>query len=176
MSNGLNNWLPTLYRSVFHLELSTALRTASLTNVFQVVATLGCALLIDRWGRRNWAAATYIGAAACFLVLALGGTGSVWRVATFATLAYALIGSTNALLYLYTPEIYPTRMRAAATGLATAWLRLGSSAGPVLVANLFGYGGLSSVFLAFGAISAIATFAAFGMIETRGRKLEEIAP
>lgn len=176
VSNGLNNWLPTLYRTVFKLDLATALRTASLTNACQVVATFVCALLIDRWGRRNWAVTSYIAAAICFVALALPGTAAVWRVAAFGTLAYALIGSTNAMLYLYTPEIYPTRMRAAATGLATAWLRLGSSAGPVLVANLFDRGGLATVFLAFGGVCAIATFAAAAMIETRGRKLEEIAP
>jgi len=176
VSNGLNNWLPTLYRTVFHLDLGRALRTASLTNVFQVVATLACALLIDRWGRRTWAATTYVIAGAALLFLGVCGAAAVGRVVFCVTLAYALIGSTNAVLYLYTPEIYPTRMRAAGTGLATAWLRLGSSAGPVLVASLFTYGGLPPVFLAFGVICIVATVTAWGMVETRGRKLEEVAP
>ncbi len=176
VANGLNNWLPTLYRTVYNLDLTTALRTASLTNVFQVIATLACALLVDRLGRRRWAAASYLLASLCFLAVAILGTDSVVRVACFATLAYALIGSTNALLYLYTPEIYPTRMRASGTGLATAWLRLGSSAGPILVANLVVFGGLPSVFLAFGLICGVALIVSFFMIETRGRKLEEIAP
>ncbi|MBL9215343.1 MAG: MFS transporter [Opitutaceae bacterium] len=176
VANGLNNWLPTLYRTVYNLDLTVALRTASLTNVMQVVATLACALLVDHLGRRKWAGFTYAGGAACFIAVALLGTDSVVRVACFATLAYALVGSTNALLYLYTPEIYPTRMRASATGLATAWLRLGSSAGPVLVANLVGFGGLPSVFIAFGLICGVALGVSFFMIETRGRKLEEIAP
>lgn len=176
VANGLNNWLPTLYRTVYNLDLKTALHTASLTNVFQVVATLACALLVDRLGRRKWAVASYLLAGLCFVAVAVLGTDSVVRVACFATLAYALIGSTNALLYLYTPEIYPTRMRAVGTGLATAWLRLGSSAGPVLVANLVVFGGLTSVFLAFGFICGVALIVSFFMIETRGRKLEEIAP
>jgi len=32
IANSLNNWLPTLYRSVYHLPLQTALRAASMTN------------------------------------------------------------------------------------------------------------------------------------------------
>jgi MFS transporter, putative metabolite:H+ symporter len=176
VANGLNNWLPTLYRTVYNLDLKTALRTASLTNVFQVIATLACALLVDRLGRRKWAATSYLLAGLCFIAIAILGTDSVVRVACFATLAYALIGSTNALLYLYTPEIYPTRMRAAGTGLATAWLRLGSSAGPILVANLVILGGLPSVFLAFGLICGVALVVSLFMVETGGKKLEEIAP
>jgi len=176
VSNGLNNWLPTLYRSEFHLSLSSALRTASMTNLLQVFTTLACALLVDRWGRRTWAAGTYITAAVLLLCLAFGGTHSVVRVACLATLAYAVIGSTNVLLYLYTPEIYPTRMRAVGTGVATAWLRIGSSAGPLFVAALFAQGGLSRVFLVFAGVCLVAFVTSLLMIETRGRRLEDIAP
>ena len=52
------------------------------------------------------------------------------------TLSYGIVGSVNAVLYLYTPEIYPTRMRAIGTGAATCWLRLASAAGPLLVGYL----------------------------------------
>ncbi len=176
IANGINNWLPTLYRTFFHLDLQTALRTASMTNLFQVAATLACALLVDRLGRRKWAATSFLLAGLCFVGLAVLGTDSVVRVACFATLAYAVIGSTNALLYLYTPEIYPTRMRAIGTGLATAWLRLGSSAGPILVASLVSAGGLAGTFLAFGLVCGAAFIISLFMIETGGRKLEEIAP
>ena len=176
VTNGLNNWLPTLYRTVYNLDLATALRTASLTNVLQVLTTLACALLVDRLGRRRWAGACYIIAALAFIALAAGGTDSVVRVALFGTLAYGVLASTNVLLYLYTPEIYPTRMRAVGTGLATAWLRIGSSAGPMLIANLVPLGGLRSVFWLFGGICAITFLVSRFMIETRGRNLEDIAP
>lgn len=173
-SNGLNNWLPTIYKTVYKLDLKSSLRFASYTNMLQVVTVLACALLVDRLGRKKWAAATYLGAAICFVLLVALGTESVNRVALLATLAYGLIGSTNALLYLYTPEIYPLRMRAISTGLATGWLRLGSSAGPMLVASLFVNNSLSPVFLAFAGTSVLAFIASLFMIEGRGRKLEEI--
>ena len=53
ITNGLNNWMPTLYGSVYHLSLSQALRAGTLTNVAQVVILLGCAFTIDRIGRRR---------------------------------------------------------------------------------------------------------------------------
>jgi putative MFS transporter len=92
-----------------------------------------------------------------------------------ATLSYGLIGSTNAVLYLYTPEIYPTRMRAIGTGLATSWLRLASAVGPAVVGFLVGAKGIGAVFLMFAVVGVIGAFAGARMIETRGQRLEEIA-
>lgn len=175
-ANGLNNWLPTIYRSVYNLDLATSLRAASMTNVLQVAATLACAFLVDRLGRKRWAAACYLGAGLLFAAVAIGGTNSVVQVGVLATLAYGLLGSTNVLLYLYTPEIYPTRMRAIGTGLATAWLRLGSSAGPLLVGSLVSFGGLPAAFWMFSGVCVVALVVSAFMIETRERKLEEIAP
>lgn len=176
VANGLNNWLPTLYRTVYQLDISTALRAASMTNVVQVVITLACALLVDRLGRRSWAVACYVGAGILFLLLGTLGSESVVVVGVLATLAYGLLSSVNVLLYLYTPEIYPTRNRAIGTGMATACLRLGSSAGPAIIGSLVAIGHLSWVFLVFSGTCAVALAFALQMIETRGRSLEEIAP
>ncbi len=90
-------------------------------------------------------------------------------------MSYGLIGSTNAVLYLYTPEIYPTRIRAIGTGLATSWLRLASALGPALVGIMVGATGIGSVFVMFAAVSIAGAFGAVHMIETRGQRLEEIA-
>ncbi|HUR58519.1 MAG TPA: hypothetical protein VM029_12460, partial [Opitutaceae bacterium] len=71
--------------------------------------------------------------------------------------------------------IYPTGNRAVATGVATAWLRLGSTAGPALVAACVAFGGVSAVFWLFAGACAVALFVSRLMIETRQRSLEEIA-
>ena len=93
-----------------------------------------------------------------------------------ATFGYGVIGSVNAVLYLYTPEIYPTRIRAIGTGVATSWLRLASAVGPPLVGVMVGASGIDSVFIMFAGVSVAGAFAATRMIETRARRLEEIAP
>jgi putative MFS transporter len=103
------------------------------------------------------------------------GANSVRTVIFLATLSYGIVGSVNAVLYLYTPEIYPTRMRAIGTGLATCWLRLASAVGPLVVGIVVSSEGTDAVFLMFAAIALLGAVAAFGMIETRARQLEEIA-
>jgi putative MFS transporter len=175
IANGLNNWMPTLYQSVYALELQDSLRAASLTNVAQVILLLVCAFTIDRIGRRTWVTASFLLGGGLLAMLGSFGAANVVAVMVLGTLAYGVIGSTNAVLYLYTPEIYPTRMRAIATGLATSWLRLASAAAPAIVGLLVGAQGIASVFLMFAGVSAIGLLAASRMIETRNKPLEAIA-
>ena len=92
------------------------------------------------------------------------------------TLSYGIIGSANAVLYLYTPEIYPTRMRAIGTGLSTSWLRIASAIGPAIVGVMVSAKGIGPVFWMFAAVAIVGAVAALGMIETRNRRLEDIAP
>ena len=176
ITNGLNNWMPTLYNRVYHLSLGQSLRAGTLTNVAQVVLLLGCAFVIDRIGRRRWTVACF--AAGALLLAALGtfAAHSVTAVIVLVTLSYGLVGSVNAVLYLYTPEIYPTRMRAIGTGSATCWLRLSSAAGPLLVGYLVDTSGTAAVFLMFAAAGVVGAVTGALMLETRNRRLEEIAP
>lgn len=175
IANGLNNWLATLYRTVYELDLRTALLAASMTNVAQVVLLLVCVFTIDRIGRRNWVAASFVLGGAALGILGLTGAENVVALMVLGTLAYGIIGSTNAVLYLYTPEIYPTRIRAIGTGLATSWLRLASAAAPTIVGLMVGEQGIAAVFLMFAGVAVIGMIAATCMIETSNRRLEDIA-
>ena len=176
VANGLNNWMPSLYNTIYHLSLRQSLRAASMTNVAQVAVLLVCAFSIDRIGRRNWTVAAFLLGGGMLAALGILGAQQASGVMILGTLGYGMIGSVNAVLYLYTPEIYPTRMRAMGTGLATSWLRIASAAGPALVGYLVNVKGIASVFLMFAVISIIGALAATGMVETSGRRLEEIAP
>jgi len=175
VTNGLNNWLPTLYNRIYQLSLPDALRAGTLTNVAQVGVLLACAFAIDRVGRRRWTAIGSGAGAALLLSLALFASGSVPAVIVLVTVSYALLGSVNAVLYLYTPEIYPTRMRALGTGAATCWLRLASAAGPLLVGYLVDARGPGAVFLMFASVALVAAVAGSAMLETRNRRLEDLA-
>jgi putative MFS transporter len=176
IANGLNNWLPSLYNIVYRLPLRESLRAASLTNVAQVLLLLVCALWIDRIGRRTWTAAAFLVGGSCLAILGISGAHNITGVVILSTLSSGVIGSANAVLYLYTPEVYPTRMRVIGTGLATSWLRIASAVGPTVVGFMVAAKGIRSVFLMFAAASIVGTLAARRMIETRDRRLEEIAP
>jgi putative MFS transporter len=175
IANSLNNWMPTLYTTVYHLDLPLALRAASMTNVAQVLLVLLCAMVIDRTGRKYWMMGAFGCGAVLLSVLAFGGTQNVSWVIVFSTLSYGLIGSIAAVVYLYTPEIYPTRMRAIGTGVATSWLRIASAIGPTLIGFMLAKGGVDSVFLMFAGVAVLGLVASTQMIETRNRRLEDIA-
>jgi putative MFS transporter len=176
ITNGLNNWMPTLYNRVYHLSLAESLRAGTLNNIAQVVLLLGCAFVIDRVGRRRWTVACFTLGALLLAALGSFASNSVTAVMVLVTLSYGLIGSVNAVLYLYTPEIYPTRMRALGTGSATCWLRLSSAAGPLLVGYLVEASGTGAVFLMFAAAGIVGAITGAMMLETRNRRLEDIAP
>ena len=175
ITNGLNNWMPTLYNRVYGLSIPDALRAGTLTNVAQVLLLLVCAFVIDRVGRQRWMTACFIAGALFLAVLGTFASGSVGAVIALVTISYGIVGSANAVLYLYTPEIYPTRMRAIATGAATCWLRLASAAAPLLVGYLVAARGTGAVFMMFAAAGVIGALAAAWMIETRNKRLEDIA-
>ena len=175
VTNSLNNWMPSLYNTVYHLELRQSLRAAAMTNIAQVLLLLLCAFWIDRIGRRKWTVLSFTVGGAMLGLLGIFGTHSVVSVMIFATISYGIVGSVNAVLYLYTPEIYPTRMRAVGTGVATSWLRLASAVGPTIVGLMVARGGISSVFMMFAAVSVLGALAGSRMLETRNRRLEDIA-
>lgn len=175
IANSLNNWLPSLYNTVYHLGLRQSLRAASFTNVAQVAVLLVCALTIDRIGRRNWTAVAFVLSGALLAILGFSAARNATTVIVLATISYGIVGSANAVLYLYTPEIYPTRMRAIGTGLATSWLRLASAIGPAIVGVMVAAQGVGLVFLMFAGVGVIGLFAATQMIETRDQRLEDIA-
>jgi putative MFS transporter len=176
IANGLNNWMPSLYNTVYHLSLRQSLRAASMTNVAQVAILFVCAFSIDRIGRRSWTVAAFLLGGGMLALLGIMGAQNALSVMILTTLGYGLIGSVNAVLYLYTPEIYPTRMRAIGTGLATSWLRIASAVGPALVGFMVEAKGIPSVFLMFAGMSVVGAIAATRMVETSDRRLEEIAP
>jgi putative MFS transporter len=175
IANGLNNWMPTIYTTVYHLALPQALHAAALTNVAQVALLLLGAAVIDRTGRKGWMMGAFGLGAVLLAMLGFGGAQQVSWVIVLSTLSYGLIGSINAVVYLYTPEIYPTRMRAIGTGVATSWLRVASAVGPWLIGVMLGTGGVASVFLMFAAVAVLGLIASTGMIETRNLRLEDIA-
>lgn len=173
---GLTVWLPTIYRTVFHLPLEQSLQYGLITQVAGLCGTLVCALSIDYFGRRPWFALAFAGAAAALCALWFIGADAPQRVLVFVSIAFFFSSVLSIGVYLYTPELYPTRARAMGVGTATAWLRLASMIGPTVVGMMIG-GGLENVFLAFGLIAAIAAVVTFVFaVETKGRVLEDVSP
>jgi putative MFS transporter len=175
--NGMVTWLPTLYRSVFDLPLSTSLAYGfTMTGISTCVGVV-CALNIDRVGRRRWFTLAFFCGVFPLLVLAISGAKSAVEVLVFATATYAIIQTITVSLYLYTGELYPTRIRAIGTAFGSAWLRLGSAIGPAMVGLIVAHYSIDLVFLTFAVVLCIGGLICFRFsLESKGRILEELSP
>src|SRR5207237_2081591 len=75
INNGMVTWLPTLYKQTFQLPLQTSLAYGWITSGVGVVASVICALLIDKVGRKPWYSIAFLVAALPLLTLSwLGAT------------------------------------------------------------------------------------------------------
>src|SRR5262249_51236012 len=125
---------------------------------------------------RVWFAVAFAAATISLGMLATTANPTAEQVLLYMTAAYFFVSTINIGVYLYTPELYPTRARALGVGTATAWLRFASMIGPTAVGYMIG-GGLQSVFLPFAIVAAIAAVVtACFAVETKGRVLEEVSP
>jgi putative MFS transporter len=177
INNGLITWLPTLYTQVFHLPLQTSLGYGWITSAVGVIASIVCALLIDKVGRKRWYVTAFLLAIVPLLTLTWLGATSAIEVLILATAAYAILQTITFSLYLYSAELYPTRLRCLGTGLGSAWLRAGSAIGPVMVGIIVGDLGIRYVFAAFAAVTLVGGLVTLLFaIETKGRVLEELSP
>jgi putative MFS transporter len=174
---GIASWLPTIYRTAYHLPLRTSLTYSMFGIAAAVIGSVLIALVTDRIGRRpSLTIALGVGGA---LLLALGGTGAhgALRVALWSSAAGIFCNAANIGLYLYTPELYPTRIRGLGCSMAGVWNRLGVIVGPVVIGAVYAAGHLSIVFVVLGAVSlAGGLVAGLAAEETTRRPLELISP
>ncbi len=177
VSYGLNAWAPSLYRTVYHLPVETALQYGLFTSAIGLVASAFTIWMIEAVGRRPMLIMSLSGCAIFLLSFAflpqLSAVGT-WIVTTsgFFFLAFSLLS-----LATYTAEIYPTHLRALGGGVASAWQRCASMVGTTLVGFILPYWGINAVFVMFGLFALMgAVVAIFFAIETRAQVLEQLSP
>ncbi len=174
---GLNVWMPTLYRTVYHLPLQTTLIYSLSLSVMGICGGGFGWFIMDRLGRRRTFMISFAGSAVPLLMLASGMVGDNVNVVMLFTAA-GLFFSALMLsgLFVFFPENYPTRMRALGAGVASSWLRIGSMVGPLLVGQILAHFDVSDVYLLFGGSAALGIIVVyFFVIETSKRTLEDIS-
>lgn len=137
-------WIPGLLVAR-GLTLSKSFGFTIAIYAAQVPGYLSAAWANDRIGRRNVIA----------LYMALGALGALFlsAVQTPSGLLWASMALSFALngviagLYSYTPELFPTALRATAQGIATATSRVGAMLSPILVGALYPLVGFTGVFV-----------------------------
>ena len=92
-----------------------------------------------------------------------------------ATMSFFNLGAWG-VIYTYTPELYPTSMRALGSGWAAGFGRIGGMIAPALVGIMIGNQmGIDNVFMMFAGVFIIVSVVVLAMgTETRQKQLEDI--
>jgi putative MFS transporter len=170
-------WLPTLYRTVFKLDLQTSLLYSSAATVAGLVGVIAVALFIDKVGRRLWIVISFLAISVLLGILWLSGIPTANFLLVCVSVANAFTVSMSALCFLYAGEIYPTRLRGRGVGVGTAWQQVSTAAGQTAVGVVLGSFGLSAVFLMFIPVTLFGALIAWlYAVETKEQILEEVSP
>jgi putative MFS transporter len=174
---GIVGWLPTLYRTDFGLSVDRALGYSLVTTAAGLAGTVLCAFLIDVVGRRAWFTFAFGASAIVMTGIWLNGSTSPEFLMLGASVGHFFVSTISIGVFLYMPEIYPTRLRARGVCIAPVWSTIAGVIGPSLVGIILTDHGLPTVFMALAAVGVLgAIVAALFAVETRGRVLEEVSP
>ena len=182
ISNGYQSWAPTLYMKIGGLPADRAIILSIVTSGLQLCVTYTVACTIDRVGRIRWFVAGFT-VAVIGAILGIVVTGPLnirtWPALLLCGFVMSMGSSAcSGIVYVFTPELYPTRMRAWATSTASSLNRLGSFTAPSLVGWLLAeWNAIPLVFVMFLAVAlyALVVISTMGE-ETKRRALEELAP
>ncbi|WP_182086242.1 MFS transporter [Aureimonas sp. ME7] len=122
---------------------------------------------VEKWGRKPTLIGFLLLSAAGCLLFGLGQSTAI-VVGSTLLMSFALLGTWGAI-YAFTPEIYPTPLRASGMGAAGAVARFGGLLAPSVIAPIMA----SNFHLALGTISALLVLAALStwMVDVESRNL-----
>ena len=182
---GIVNWgfiafLPTFLRSR-GLGAGAASYLLFLSAFVAIPGTVLVAWTYGKWSSRQsmiWFAVASIASAVAFAAIAPDGSTSRAAMVVLLSLIYATTGGVMSMLSPYTAEVFPTRLRGTGSGLSAGSTKLGGLFGGLAtVTGLIAVAsGLTRPVLLVSIPMAIAAVLVWKYgIETRGRRLEELA-
>lgn len=168
-------WMPVLLRAELGYSLASGLGFLAFGSLLGALATPLAGVSADFIGRK-------ITVLLCFSLYGLSAYGLFWFGAdpSYGTILLVInliiLGLANGIVYVYSPENFPTKARGTGMGLASAVGRLGGILGPTIVGIIYTVAGIqlvlhiNMVVLLVGALVVMA----LGR-ETRNKTLEEIS-
>ncbi|GAB1602604.1 synaptic vesicle 2-related protein-like, partial [Argonauta hians] len=143
------------------------------TTVAEFPGLLFTILIIDRVGRKITIGGEFFVFSVFMFLVNICTTRQV--LICFLFVARAFISSAFMGAYVYTPEIYPTSMRAIGLGACSAMARIGAIITPFIAQVLLSHSKHLAISL-YGIMGLIGSTAAFFLpIETKGKSLKDIS-
>ncbi|TDD26819.1 MFS transporter [Kribbella turkmenica] len=156
------------------LTITKSFTFAIYIYIAQIPGYFSAAFLSDALDRKRVIALYLVGATASAVLLSQAQTN--WQIIACGAALSLFMTGTYAVLYTYTPEVYPTEIRTTGQGAASAFGRVGGIAAPFAftAAAVHGFG---SVFILTAAVLAVCVITVMTLgLPTQGKTLEEISP
>lgn len=166
------SWIPSLL--IQHgLTITKSFSYSIAIYASQIPGYFSAAWLNEKIGRKAVVSTYMVLGGLAAIALAMCETGPQIMIAGMA-LSFFMNGA-FAGVYAYTPEIFPTAVRATGTGSSSSFGRLGSVSAPILVGFVYPHFGFAGVFSMTTVVLLCGAMvvAIFG-IRTKGRSLEDI--
>ncbi|MCR5175219.1 MAG: MFS transporter [Anaerovibrio sp.] len=170
---GIFMWLPSIVFQQGFAVVKT-FEYVLIMTVAQLPGYYCAAWLVDVIGRKNTLSVFLLmsGVASYFF-----GNAATSEMLLFwgATMSFFNLGAWG-VIYTYTPELYPTSMRALGSGWAAGFGRIGGMIAPALVGVMIsGQMGINNVFIMFAAVFIVVSAVVLTLgTETRQKQLESI--
>ena len=171
---GIFTWLPSLMVTHGFTQIKS-FEYVMLMTVAQLPGYIAAAYCVERLGRKATLVGFLISCAVCAYFFGQGGSTAA-VLAWGCGMSFFNLGAWG-VVYSYTPELYPTSIRAMGSGWAAAIGRVGGILAPTLVGILLArQGDFSDIFLMFtGVMVGAALIVAVLGPETKGLRLDEIS-
>ncbi|MFT8477379.1 MAG: MFS transporter [Liquorilactobacillus sp.] len=168
---GIFLWLPSVvilkgYGLMHSFGYTLIMTLAQLPGYFVA------AWLIEKWGRK-WVLTTFLIGTA-ISALGFGSASNLFSLLSFGILlSFFNLGAWGAL-YAYSPEQYPTKIRASGTGIAAGVGRLGGILGPLMVGEMLTRQYSFTIIFTIFCVAIMVAVLAIIILgkETKGTKLE----
>ncbi|MDR5798078.1 MFS transporter [Caballeronia sp. LZ008] len=166
-------WIPSLL--VQHgMTITKSFGFSLLMYSAQIPGYLSAAYCNERFGRQATIAGYMVLGGLSAIGMAL--SDATWQIAVAGICLSFFMNGTMGGVYAYTPEIFPTHLRATGAGSSSSFGRIGAVMAPILVGVIYptfgfaGVFGMTTCILLAGAVVVLV----FG-VPTRGLSLEEIS-
>jgi putative MFS transporter len=173
-ANAFLLWLPSIFATYYHIALTRSLTFTFIVAGTSVVGRMVAYSMIDILGRKALIVIGYGVAGIAALIFTQVNT----EMALLATamLYGAFADAASLAMTVYTPEVYPVRIRGRGAAVAMGWGRFGGMVSPIVAGFLISADNLMWVW----GLMAAFQFTASGLTllmahETNGRALEAVA-
>ena len=170
---GIFMWLPSIVFSQ-GFEVVKTFEYVLIMTLAQLPGYFAAALLVDVIGRRYTLSLFLLMSGICAYFFG-NATTSYTLLGWGAAMSFFNLGAWG-VIYTYTPELYPTAIRALGSGWAAGFGRIGGMLAPMLVGVLlFNSVPMKFIFVMFASVFVIVSIIVLSLgIESKKKSLEEI--